>query len=134
MPRTMLTSTGPTLGSPRWAGDYLDRDHLVPGGARLDAAQFAADANGVKYVQSGTIIGRSIAERDAGTGFGPAADTDDEIFLVAFDISDAAKVEDVELYRQNSVVYENFLPAFAAASAAVKAALRDRYVCTINVA
>jgi hypothetical protein len=30
------------LTSPAWAGDFLNREHLVPGGARLDQAQFYA--------------------------------------------------------------------------------------------
>jgi hypothetical protein len=208
MPRTMLNTFGPTLGSARWAGDYLDRDHLVPGGATLDPAQFigaqtgtrvivgaagaainavavpvaalqnaipagitvsfgglkfarlsAAAAKGAislttdpiptalvsgdtgiyagtgkKNIPSGTIIGRTRAERDAGTPFGVAIDTDEEIYLTAFDITDADAVSDVELYRYNSVVYENFLPDFAAASATIKAFIRNRYVCSVGQA
>ena len=72
----MPTVTG-TLAAPRWAGDYLNRDSLIPGGARLDPAGFTADAEGRKHVPSGTPVGRTLVERDAGTGFGPAADTDD---------------------------------------------------------
>lgn len=144
-----------------WAGDFFDREHLMPGGAKLDAAQFlatdgvtvtttssaAADATsiavsalagalpsgtmlyfgeakefamltaaaaagatsitvqalpaaiesgdsatyagttGIKRVVSGTAIGRTYTERDAGTGYGPAAAADDEIYLLAFDVS-----------------------------------------------
>ncbi len=40
--RSMNTS-GPTLQSPVWAADYGSRDHLVPGGAKVDPAQFAGD-------------------------------------------------------------------------------------------
>lgn len=206
MPRTMLGVTGPTLGSARWAGDYRDRDHLVPGGAKIDPAQFigaltgtrvvvgaagaaigavavpvAALANalpngtvldfggtkfavltaaaakgavtlttralvtalvsgdtatytgtGKKNIPSGTLIGRTRAERDAGTPFGVPIDTDEEIYLTAFDIVDADAVDDVELYRYNSVVYENFLPDFAGASATIKAFIRSRYVCSVG--
>lgn len=206
MPRTMLNQTGPTLGSPRWAGDYRDRDHLIPGGAVLDPAQFvgattgtrvvvgpagaaggavsvpvlalanaipngttidfggakfarltAAAAKGAvtltvaalptalvsldtgiyagtgkKNIPSGTLIGRTRAERDAGTPFGVPIDTDEEIYLTAFDIVDADLVSDVELYRYNSVVYENFLPDFAGASATIKAFIRSRYVCSVG--
>jgi hypothetical protein len=206
MPRTMLNQSGPNLGSPRWAGDYRDRDHLVPGGATIDPTQFIGAATGTrvvvgaagaaigattvpvgalanaipsgtvldfgttkfavttaaaakgatsiatralvtalvsgdtatyngtgkKNIPSGTIIGRTRAERDAGTPFGAPADTDEEFFLVAFDITDADVVSDVELYRYNSVVYENFLPDFAGASATVKAFLRSRYVCSVG--
>jgi hypothetical protein len=206
MPRTMLNISGPTLGSARWAGDYMDRDHLVPGGAKLDATQFisaltgtrvvvgaagaaaaavavpvAALANaipvntvldfggakfarltaaaakgavtlttaplvtalvsgdtatyagtGKKNIPSGTLLGRTRAERDAGTPFGVPIDTDEEIFLLAFDITDADANDDCELYRYNSIVYENFLPDFAAASATIKAFIRSRYVASIG--
>lgn len=202
MPRSMTSTTGPTQSSARWAGDYLDRDHLIPGGAKVDAPSFAAadrvvvdvgaagaaqfavavpvaaltgpipagttvtfgggkrlrttvaantgavslttepiplalvDADvseyvgrGDRYIPSGTVIGRTFAERDANAGFGPAADADDEIFLVAFDVTDANHIDDVELYRQNSVVYENFVPGWAGLSATVKGKVRARYVC-----
>src|SRR3954469_8996762 len=59
MPRTMLNQTGPTLGSPRWAGDYRDRDHLVPGGATIDPAQFIGALTGTRVVvgAAGAIAG-----------------------------------------------------------------------------
>lgn len=125
-----METTGPTLASPVWAGDYLNREHLVPGGAHLDAAAFTADAQGRKNVVAGTAIGRTYAERDAGTGFGPASDLDDEIYLVALDVTDAAVNPAVELYRHGSIVKENFLPNWAGLSAAVQAAIRDAYDTT----
>lgn len=209
MARSMVTTTQGPLSSPRWAGDYLNRDHLIPGGFKLDPAAFngfdavvvdvgaagaaaaavavpvnaltgpipngtvlwfsankfiklnaaaAAGAvslttlaiptalvdadvttypgaeNGVKYIPSGKIVGRTIAERDAASPMGPAADTDDEVYLVAFDIPDVVKLDDAELYRPNSVVYENFLPDWAAISAAVKAKVRDKYICSLGEA
>jgi hypothetical protein len=85
------------------------------------------------YIPSGTCVGRTIAERDALTGYGPAADADDEFFLVAWDVTDARHVDDVELYRPGGTVYENFLPGFAALSATVKAKIRLLYQCTIGV-
>lgn len=83
-------------------------------------------------VVSGTFIGRTIAERDANTGFGPAADADDEFFFVAFDVTDVSNNPDVELYRQGGVVYENFLPVFSALSSAQKAKIRSLYVSSIG--
>lgn len=206
MARSMVTTTGPSLSSPRWAGDYLSRDNLIPGGAKIDPAQFkAADAVtvvvgaagaaisatsvpvgaltgpipsgtvlyfggakvatltaaallgavtltvaalpaalvnadtaqyqgvGPKYIPSGTTIGRTLTERDAMTAYGVPADADDEVYIVAFDVSDAAKIDDVELYRPNNLVYENFLPAdFAALSATLKGKLRTLYRCSIG--
>jgi len=204
-----VSGTTNQLSAPAWAGDFLNREHLMPGGAKLDATQFlatdgatvtltagaivgavalavAALANSIpvgtllyfggagkfarvtvapaagatsitvealptaldngdvatyagtgtkaKTVVSGTPIGRTYAERDAGTGFGPAVSTDDEIFLVAFDVTDAATLADVELYRHRSIVKENFLPGWSTMAGALKTALRARYQCTIGQA
>lgn len=191
-----------------WAGDFFDRDHMIPGGAKLDPAQFTdtdsvvvtvgaagaiATATSVpvdalsgpipsgttlyfgtnKYatltaaaalgatsltvaalatalvdndtatysgvgaavtVVSGTIVGRTIAERDAGTPYGPAADADAEVYIVCFDRYDVTLNADIELYRPNSIVKETFLPGWAAISAAVKAKIRAAYVCTVGAA
>lgn len=129
---TRITFTGPTLGSPEWMADYGSRDHLVPGGHKVNSADagFVADGNGRKPIPSGTPLGRTIAERDAGTGFGPAAATDPEteVFLLAFDVSDALKNDDCELYRPGSVVKENFLPGFGSLVAGVITFLRNRYI------
>lgn len=127
MARSMLSTTGPTLSSARWAGDYLNREHLIPGGAKVKAADFTAGGDGRKYIPSGTIVGRTYTERDAGNGYGPAADADDEVYIVAFDVSDALDVDDVEIYRPNSMVYENFLPGWAGASATIKGKIRAAY-------
>ena len=131
MSRSMNVST-PVLASPQWAGDTLGRPYLLPGGAKLDAAAFSAGADGKKRVPSGTIVGRTIAERDASAGFGPAAATDEEIYIVAFDVLDAATLNDVELCRPNAglVVKENFLPGWAGLAAGVKTLVRAAFVCT----
>lgn len=194
------------LTAPVWAGDFLSRDHLIPGGAKVDAAQFnvnsavvvtltaQANANAtslavaalsgaipagtllyfgeagelarvnaaaaaaatslavdaipaqiesgdvatyqglsmMKSIPSGTPLGRTISERDAGTGYGPATDTDDEIYLLAYDITDAVIGPDCDLYRHNSIVKENFVPGWAGFSSNLKAALRSRYRCTVG--
>lgn len=121
------------LSSPRWAGDFFNREHLLPGGAQLDAAQFTADANGRKFVPSGTPVGRTVAERAAGAGFGPAEATDDDFYLTAFDVVDAAFSRDVELYRPGGIVKENFLPVFATLSQALKDKIRSLYQTTLGV-
>ena len=201
-----IEETGPTLTAPAWAGDFMGREHLIPGGAKLDAAQFratdavlvtatanaAVDATSIactalagpipsgtildfgakkfaqltaaaalgatsvtvealatqvddtdeawyagietKAVVSGTPIGRTFAERANGDAFGPAAASDDEVRLVAFDVIDAAKNNDVELYRPNSVVKENFLPGWATMASAVVALVRASYTTTTGQA
>ena len=201
---TDATIYGPARMAPaRWIGDYLDREHLVPGGARLDPAQFedseavrvavtaaaAAAATSItvtalaapvpagtildfggdefartttvanagattiavaalpqaleggevafyrprgarKHVPAGTLVGRTYTERDADTPFGPAADADDEVYLLAFDLSDAGGDADCDLYRPGSIVKENFLTTFPGLSTALKAKVRATYLCT----
>lgn len=193
-----------------WAGDFFDRDHMIPGGARLDPALFndtdavvvtvgaagaIATATSVpvdalsgpipsgttlhfgtnKYatltadaatgatsltvaaiptalvdndtatysgvgasvtVLSGTTVGRTIAERDNGDPFGPAAAADDEIYIVCFDRYDVTINADIELYRPNSIVKENFLPQVIDGTmiAGVLTKLRAAYVCTVGAA
>lgn len=201
-----MTTNENQISSPTWTGDFLSRDHLVPGGANIDPTLFnaidavivtadgiaAADAVsidvlplsgpipvgtvlnfgtkkfaevttaavagaiaiavealptaladadvatykgvGTKVVASGFAIGRTFAERSAGTDFGPAADADDEVYLVAFENPDADRLPMVELYRHNSVVKENNLPGFTDLSAAVLAKIRANYSTTVGVA
>lgn len=186
---------------PAWAGDYLSREHLLPGGARLDPTQFiapdaavvtvgvagaagaatsvpvAALANPIptgtvlsfgtnkfarltsaaaagatsltvaaiptalvsgdtatyagvakRSIASGTVLGRTYSERDAGTAFGPAADSDDEVYIVAFPIDDALLNPDVDFVRPGGmVIKENLLPGTL--SATVLGKLRAAYVC-----
>lgn len=128
-----INFSGTSLTSPVWAGDFLDRNRLVAGGAKVDATQWTADANNRKPIQSGTLIGRTYAERDAGTGFGPAEATDNEIYLVAFDVTDAMQNDDVELYRHNSLVKENKLPGWGALAVALQDKIRELYTTTLGV-
>jgi len=118
--------------APVWAGDFFDREHVLPGGARLDAAAFAADGTGRKLVVSGTLVGRTYTERAAGAAFGPAADTDNEVFVVVFDVDDAARNPDVDLYRPGSVLREDRLPGFGGLSAALQGKVRSAYVTIIG--
>lgn len=189
-----------TTNARSWVGDRLDREHLVPGGGRVDASQFNAEdavvvtvgaagaalnatsvpvaalsgaipngttlyfgtnkfarltagaaagataltvaaiptalvngdtatypGTGKKLVPSGTPVGRTYTERDAGTGFGPAVSTDDEIFLIVGDVTDATLDPDCALYRNGSLVKENFLPNWSTLAGALQTALRSRY-------
>lgn len=194
-----METTGPDLSSPAWASDFRGRDHLVPGGARIDPAQFhapdavqvVADGNAAasatsiscdalsgpipsgtlldfgagkyakltaaaaaaatsisvealpaqiddndaawyagvekKSIPSGTVIGRTFAERGTGDAFGPADASDDEIYLTAFAVTDADINANVELYRPGSVVKENFLPGWSDLATAIQALVRSHY-------
>lgn len=83
-----------------------------------------------KLIQAGTLVGRTIAERDAGTGFGPAVvASDDEIFLIAFTIEDASLNNDVELLRHNFAVYEDLLPGWSGLPSGDQDKIRALYHC-----
>jgi hypothetical protein len=86
-----------------------------------------------KYIPSGTLIGRTYTERDANAAWGPAAHTDDEFLLTAFDIIDASVNPDAEGYRNGKVVKENYLPLMTrerlSGDADLLTKLRASYVC-----
>jgi len=88
---------------------------------------------GRKYIPSGTVFGRTFAERDANAPWGKAADADDEVYIGTREIYDANKMTDMEFYRPGKVVKENYLPGFSALSAAIKAKIRSTYVTTKGV-
>ena len=124
---TKMTSSSNVVTPPAWAGDYFDRAHMISGG-QVVATGFTADAEGRKPILSGTLIGRTYAEQVAGTGFGPADDADDEMYLVAFDVTDAVDLPDVELYRHGSMVKEDLLPEWGDPLSAAKIAyIRANY-------
>jgi hypothetical protein len=97
-----------------------------------DTATYAG--TGAYTVASGTLVGRTYAERAAGTAFGPWAADDDEVYLVVYDVPDVTVNNDVELYRHGSLVKENFLPGFADLVAGALAAIRANYQTTRGVA
>lgn len=95
-----------------------------------DEARYLGGGGQPKSIPSGTLIGRTRAERDAGTGFGPAVvATDEEIYLTAFDVTDITFNDDVELYRHHSLVKENYLPGFAGLAAGDLVWIRANYDC-----
>lgn len=100
--------------------------------ALVDADTGWYEGTELETVVSGTLVGRTYTERDANTGFGPAADADDEFYLVAFDVTDLTNNADCELYRHGGVVYENFLPVFSALSSTLKGKIRSLYESTIG--
>ncbi len=83
--------------------------------------------SGKKLVKAGTLVGRTYAERDAGTNFGIAEATDDEIYLLAFDTVDAMINAECELLRHNTLVRDHLLPGWAALSTDLKAKVRSLY-------
>ena len=201
-----ITDNPNVLTNPIWAGDFFNREHLIPGGAQLDASQFFAedsvlvtmtatavvtatslvvvalpgaipdnaiidfgtnefarvdgavaagataitvdaipteitdtttgrylgDGTRKKIANSGLYVGRTIAERDADTGYGPVDDADDEKFLLAFDIQDIARLPDCDLYRHGGIVYEDRLPtAFSLLSGTNQTSMRADYQTSV---
>jgi hypothetical protein len=94
----------------------------VPDGA---AAQYRG--TGKVYIRSGTLLGRTTAERDADTPYGVAADADDEVFLLVYDVDDALRNPDCELYRPGGLVDIVHLWSYAAASSTLKTKLASVY-------
>jgi hypothetical protein len=43
-----ITESTNLLSAPQWAGDYMNREHMIPGGGRVDAAQWATVTYTVK--------------------------------------------------------------------------------------
>lgn len=89
-----------------------------------------------KTLLSGTLIGRSLAERLANTPFGPAAldGSDVEVYAIAYEVTDMINlVADATAYRPGSVIRENYLPQWTALNtgpyASLLAQLRTKYVC-----
>jgi hypothetical protein len=88
--------------------------------------------SGKRHIQSGTLLGRTRVERDAGTAYGPWTTGDEEEYLLAFDVHDADANPECELYRHGYLVKENLLPA-ASRVAAPLARVRALYECTVGV-
>ena len=78
-------------------------------------------------ISAGTLIGRTYAEQEAGTPFGPFTDGDDEVYLVLHDVADLTKNPWVTAIQPGSRIATNHLPGWADRPAAEKAAIRATY-------
>lgn len=105
-----ITTPTNTLTSPQWAAEALTHLTLVPGGARLNAADFTPGPDGIRRLESGEFLGRTFAERTASTGFGPWTAGDEENYIAAFDVTNMDTNADVALVRHATIIYENWLP------------------------
>lgn len=123
------------------AGEYANlTTGAAKGATTITGVTLAADLEGGESttwrgvsghitVPSGTLLGRTYTERSNGAGFGPAVSTDDEIFIVAFQVERAEIDAGVTLVRHTTLVYENKLPGWSGFDANTKAAVRARYHC-----
>jgi len=82
-------------------------------------------------VPAGTLVGRTNAQRLAGDPFGPAADADDEVYIMVHDVDLKNANEDdrvdIELVRHGSLIKYNFLPSWAGSSSGLKTKLYAAY-------
>lgn len=105
---------------------------LVTALVENDAATYAGGELNRKFIQDGLLVGRTYAERGAGTGYGPAdVASDEQIFLLAAGITDALEEAYCELYMHGNVVYENQLPGWSNLTVAEQAKIRELYTCTL---
>lgn len=114
--------------APNWLGSRItDPKVTIPGGIQLNAALFPDGK-----IESGTFLGRTLAERAAGTGYGPAAADDDQFAVLLYDVD--LSMEDVAAGVQpnaGNILYENFLPGFADLAAPLQALIRQMYQCLL---
>lgn len=80
-------------------------------------------------IPSGTLVGRTWAERANGDPFGPLDASDNEIGIVAFGIPDVRQNNDVDLVKptKSFSVHENYLPGYTGFSGPILALVRANY-------
>ena len=122
----------------QWVQDDLVRLNVLPGGVPLQEDQFTGvplTADNKLFLASGTLIGRTFAERDAGIGYGIAdVVNDDQIYLILYDIPDVNDCPVADVYRHNRLVAENHLPENLANGTALAGSpeldwIRENYEC-----
>lgn len=146
--KTLTTATALTGNIP--AGTILDfgagefatlTAGATKGSTSITGVTLASDLEGAESAtylgvgkikaEGGTLVGRTLAERDAGTGYGIADPTNDEQFCILLHDVDLSE-EDVAPGIQpmaGNVIYENLLPGWSALSSDAKAKVRSLYHC-----
>lgn len=130
-----ITETTIKKTPPAWLQQEEDRHVLLMGGGHLERTEFTlpnSDSNNVVY--SGTLVGRTYADRESGIGYGPAdlaTDDDGQIFLLLHDVNfddDFLGVDgQCSLCRHGSQVAESSIPGWATMDAATQAKIRQLY-------
>lgn len=122
-----ITYDEPQTSALPFLNDEVWRETILPGGVQLDATAFPDGA------VAGTLVGRTFAEGDAGTAFGVAADTDEQVYILARDTpkgeTGVTKL-DADVVRHGSLIRYNYLPNWATVSSALKTKLADDYELT----
>lgn len=108
---------------------------LVTALAVDDASSYSAPGL-ARRVASGRLVGCTYAELEngaaSGMNWGKAEDADEVVRLIAYDVPDANKDNDCNIYRPGNLVYVNFLPGWADLSATLKTKVRAAYECTVG--
>ncbi|HEY8743667.1 MAG TPA: hypothetical protein VIU62_11230 [Chloroflexota bacterium] len=118
------------------AATALVVDELQFAIASAATATYGGSGKFKRRVRGGTYVGRTYAERLAGTSFGPVASGDEERYLLAFDVKDLDANDTGAAVAHQIQVKENYLPTWATLSldATVLAYLRLDYQTTIGAA
>lgn len=100
-----------------------------------DTASYASTTIG-KRVAAGTLVGATNAELEgaAATGlqWGPAGDSDDVVYLLAFDVVDVNDKNDADVLRKGTLIKVNNLPDWSTMSSTLKGKVRAAYECTVG--
>jgi hypothetical protein len=110
-------------------------DGVVTGVALAGGETGTYLGTGKIILTGGTFLSRTLAERDAGTGYGLAVATDAQFTVLLHDVDLA--MEDVAAGVQplaGNILYENFLPGFDGLAVGLKAKLRELYTCLVGQA
>jgi hypothetical protein len=125
---TVLTFGAVNVTTSAWVSPEAASIPVFPTSAIIaDATAYNYPGYGARPIRSGTVVGRTYAERDTGVPFGLAVDADDEIYFVAFDVPDVLKSTEIVLVRYQVRIKENRVPGWAALSATIKTKLRTLY-------
>ncbi|MDX2215511.1 MAG: hypothetical protein SFY66_19765 [Oculatellaceae cyanobacterium bins.114] len=122
-------TTGATKGATSITGVTLAAD--------LEGSESATYLGvGDRKIEGGAFLGRTLTERDAGTGYGIADPANDEQFALLLHDVDLSE-EDVAAGIQpnaGNVIYENLLPGWSALSSQAKTKVRSLYHCVTATA
>src|ERR1051325_2826306 len=87
-------------------------------------------------IRAGILVGLTNSELEgaanAGVKWGPAADADDVVRIIAYDVIDADKNNDVDLVRPGTLIKVNFLPNWSTLSTTLKNKIRSTYEVTVG--
>ncbi len=111
MPRSQEVGDTWTRMAPRWMGDTIHAAVMLRGPKKVEATAFPL-VNGKRLILGGTLCGRTFAEMDAGAKYGPWTAGDEDVAVLAFDILDAAKLDDAEFIKPHIKfqIKKNYLP------------------------